>query len=297
MSDDNAAEAPVEWGGLPSRDRDFYAYSMDGKEPYELGPDSLPKDGAPKGTVTPHREFGSTFVYPETSRTYSVYVPAQYDPVTPACLMVFQDGDDYAGPVVNVPTVFDNLIASGEMPVTIALFVNPGNPGPGAPVYGGRGNRNVEYDNCNADYATFLAEELIPVVAAEYTISSDPEHRAICGISSGGACSFTAGWFRPDQFRKIVSHCGSFLDIIGAHQYPSWIRRQYKRPLKVYLQTGEKDLDIKLGHIPLANREMEAALRYRGYDVHLEFGEGGHTLIHGGALFPDTMRWLWSDVV
>jgi enterochelin esterase family protein len=38
---------------------------------------------------------------------------------------------------------------------------------------------------------------------------------------------------------------------------------------------------------------MAAALAYRDYDHRFEFGVGGHTLFHGGAIFPDTMRWLW----
>ena len=25
------------------------------------------------------------------------------------------------------------------------------------------------------------------------------------------------------------------------------------------------------------------------------FGEGGHNMVHGGALLPDTLRWIWSD--
>lgn len=285
-----------QWSGVPEKDQIVYAHSMDGNEPYSLGPDSLQKEGVQEGAVT-HHEWISRFVYPGTERSYAVYVPAQYDGTEPACLMAFQDGDQYLSPNVNVPVVFDNLIASGEMPITIGLFVNPGTQGPGVPVYGGTGNRNVEYDHTNADYATFLAEELMPEVAKSMRMSPNPDHRAICGISSGGACAFTAAWFRPDQFRKVVSHCGSFIDIMGAHQYPTMIRREYKRPLKVFLQTGSKDLDIKLGHLPLANREMEAALRYRDYNLKFVFGEGGHTLMHGAAILPDTMRWLWSDVI
>jgi enterochelin esterase-like enzyme len=296
ITDEAEAPSVSNWEGLPDKDKLVYAHSMDGNEPYTLGPDSFPKDNVPTGTLTRH-DWLSEFVYPGTSRTYSVYIPARYDGTNPACLMVFQDGDMYTGPDVNIPTVFDNLIAGGEMPVTIGLFVNPGTPGPGVPVYGGTGNRNVEYDSANADYAAFLAEELIPHLKKSYAISADPEHWGICGISSGGACAFTAAWFRPDQFRKVVSHCGSFIDIMGAHNYPTWIRRQYKRPLKVFLQSGSKDLDIKLGNIPLATHEMQAALLYRDYDVKLVFGEGGHTLMHGTSIFPDTMRWLWSDVV
>jgi enterochelin esterase family protein len=103
-------------------------------------------------------------------------------------------------------------------------------------------------------------------------------------------------WERPDAFRKVVSHCGSFTNIRGGHQYPALIRRAAPKPLRVFLQTGERDLDLVFGHWPLANRELAAALAYHGYDHQLVVGEGGHTLKHGGAIFPDTLRWLWRDV-
>jgi enterochelin esterase-like enzyme len=45
--------------------------------------------------------------------------------------MVFQDGHKYVNveQEQRVPIVFDNLIHKREMPVTIAIFVNPGQRG------------------------------------------------------------------------------------------------------------------------------------------------------------------------
>ena len=40
---------------------------------------------------------------------------------------------------------------------------------------------------------------------------------------------------------------------------------------------------------------MAAALKFRGYDYRFEFGDGAHTHKHGGAILPDTLRWLWKD--
>lgn len=71
------------------------------------------------------------------------------------------------------------------------------------------------------------------------------------------------------------------------------IRKTERKPLRVFLQSGARDLDVVFGNWPLANRDMAAALAYRDYDYRFEFGEGGHTLLHGGAIFPDTLRWLW----
>jgi enterochelin esterase family protein len=263
--------------------------------PYTLGPESTEQPGTPRGTLTPHR-WTNARTYPGVERDYWVYVPAQYDPARPACLMVFQDGPLYLGPEANIPVAFDNLIRQGDMPVTIGLFVSPGETGPGLPGWGGTDNRSIEYDSLGDRYARFLLEELLPPLEQQYNITSDPAGRAICGISSGGICAFTVAWERPDAFRKVVSHCGSFTNIRGGNRYPSLIRRGPAKPLRVFLQTGTHDLDVVYGNWPLANQAMAAALAYRGYDYQFVLGEGGHSLAHGGAIFPETMRWLWRDV-
>jgi enterochelin esterase-like enzyme len=284
------AEEPVV--GMSPKDQAAFVYSM-GDEPYTLGPDSLPQPGVPQGTVTQF-QWRSTHIYPGTTRKYWLYVPHQYDGSTPACLMVFQDAVLYLTQG-NVPMVFDNLIHKGEMPVTIGLFVSPGDTGPGLPVYGGADNRSIEYDSLGDGYARFLLEELLPEIQKEYSITDDPEGRAICGISSGGICAFTVAWERPDAFRKVVSHCGSFTNIRGGHHYPFMIRRTPPKPLRVFLQSGEKDLNVVFGDWVLANRTMASALAYQGYDYQLVMGEGGHSLKHGAAIFPDTLRWLWRE--
>jgi enterochelin esterase family protein len=102
-------------------------------------------------------------------------------------------------------------------------------------------------------------------------------------------------WERPDAFRKVLSHIGSFADIRGGHNYPSLIRKQPVRPLRVFLQDGEADLDNDYGNWWLANLQMAAALRYRSYDYRFVGGSGGHDGVHGGAILPDSLRWLWRS--
>lgn len=279
---------------IPPKDQVVFSANRLAAEPYTLGPDSQRQDSSPPGTLTWCR-WASDRIYPGTERDYCLYIPAQYDGSQPACLMVFQDARFYLGEDVNVPVVFDNLIHREEMPVTIGLFVSPGDKGPGMPVYGGSDNRSLEYDALGDRYARFLIEELLPAATQSYSIVADPAGRAICGMSSGGICAFTVAWERPDAFGNVVSHCGSFTDIRGGHGYPSLIRRTPKKPLRVFLQSGSGDLDVVFGNWPLANQEMAAALAYAEYDHQFVYGEGGHTLKHGGAIFPDTMRWLWRD--
>ena len=279
---------------LPPKDLAAFEASMSGDEPYVLGPDSLHKEGVPQGEVV-QRHWSGKRAFPGTERDYWLYIPRQYHSASPASLMVFQDGGRYMGEEAGVPAVFDNLIHEGAMPPTIGLFINSGDVGPGDPTYGGDNNRSFEYDSLGDSYAQFLIEEMIPEVAKAFTLADRPTARAICGMSSGGICAFTVAWERPDVFGKVVSHCGSFTSIRGGNSYPALIRKTAPKPLRIFLQTGARDLDTIYGNWPLANQDMAAALAYQGYDYQLVMGEGGHTLKHGAAIFPDTMRWLWRD--
>lgn len=265
---------------------------------YKLGPDSEYQPNVPKGTVTEH-EWKESKVFPGTTRQYWIYVPAQYDGKTPACLMVFQDGANYKNEKgqFRVPVVFDNLIHKKEMPVTIGLFINPGTfpaSGEGAKP---RSNRSFEYDTLSDQYVKFLEQEMIPELAKTYNLRKDAAGRAIGGISSGGICAFTAAWERPDLFSKVLSHVGSFTNIRHGDTYPGIIRKTPKKAVRVFLQDGSNDLNNEHGHWPLANQTMAEALNYAKYDYRFEYGDGGHNGKHGGAILPDSLRWLWKDEI
>lgn len=293
------------WAGvgvLPNFAVTTYQYEVAGRrfggatvqmEYFPPHPDSQPRPDVPKGTVT--RYTWESRIFEGTTRDYWVYVPAQYRPEQPACVMVFQDGQGYLN--AGVPTMFDNLIAKGDMPVTVGIFINPGR------FADGRSNRSVEYDTLSDRYARFLRDEILPEVGKRVRLTDDPERRAICGISSGGICAFTVAWEMPNLFRKVISHVGSFTNIAsgptlreGGHNYPALIRKTDPKPLRVYLQDGANDLDNEHGNWPLANQEMAAALRFKGYDYRFDFGQGFHSLNHGRAVLPDALRWLWRDV-
>jgi enterochelin esterase-like enzyme len=270
-----------------------------GQDDYKLGPDSERHDGVPKGTIT-----ASTWeskIYANTKRAYYVYVPAQYNASSPAALMIFQDGGAYVKEDgdFRTPIVFDNLIHQKQMPVTIGLFVDPGySSNAAAPENPFRAqNRSYEYDDLSDQYATFLINELVAELKKTYNISDDPKLHAIAGLSSGGICAFSAAWFRPDYFHKVLSHIGSFTDIRGGHIYPALIRKSGKKDIKVFLQDGNKDLNNNYGDWWLANLQMESSLKFRGYDYKFVSGTGGHTGKHGGSILPESLRWLWSDVM
>jgi enterochelin esterase family protein len=249
----------------------------------------------PRGEVTQHQ--WESKIFPGTVSDYWVYLPKQYDAAKSACVMVFQDGGSYVktNGDFRTPIVIDNLIHKKEMPVTIGIFINPGKVPPAEPDQKPRDNRSFEYDSLGDQYARFLLEEILPEAGRKYNLTKDPEGRAICGISSGGICAWTVAWERPDAFRKVLSHVGSFTNIRGGHVYPALIRKTEKKPIRVFLQDGANDLDNLHGNWPLANQEMAAALKFAKYDYKFEFGAGAHNGKHGGAILPESLKWLWRD--
>ena len=267
-------------------------------------PDHRVNESIPHGTVTQMPQWESK-VFPDTVRDWWVYVPAQFKPDGSAAVMVFQDGSGYKNTTGDwrMPVVFDNLIAKGDMPPTVAIFINPGTaplkPGElprkrpdGRPA--GATNRSFEYDSLGDRYAKFLLEEILPEVEKKWPLSHDPEMRAICGSSSGGICAFTVAWEHPEAFRKVLSTIGSFTNIRGGNAYPSLIRKTERKPIRVFLQDSSGDLDNQFGNWPIANQQMNAALKYMGYDVKFDYVEGyGHNSKRGGSIMPDALRWLW----
>jgi putative esterase len=297
---------------------------------YTLGPDSLPHDGVPHGTITQPKNIPSK-IFPGTSHMFTVYVPAQYDSNKPACLMIFQDGHAYAD--VNgeyrIPNVFDNLIYRREMPVTIAVFINPGHstnqPDFSASNWDANSNRPEEYNVLDDRYSQVILQELMPELKQSYNISDNPDDRALSGASSGAIAAFTVAWHHPDQFHKVITTIGSFTAIRGGDAYPSLISQSDKKPIRIFLEDGVND-NRGIGgrggrggrgntNAPVAvaapatgtnnynpgrdwhgqNIRMVEALTAKGYDVNYAWTLGTHSNKHGGAIMPEMLRWLWRD--
>ena len=263
------------------------------QESYPDHPDSLPQEGVPQGEIKGPFEWQSR-IFPGTVREYAIYVPAQYDATKPACLMIVQDGLGKAKGW-KLPTVLDNLIHKGDVPVQIGLFVSPGIvPAPHEDAQP-RFNRSFEYDGMGDRYARFLIEEMLPEVQKSYNISSDPNDRLIAGSSSGAIAAFGAAWERPDHFRRVFSSVGTFVSLRGGNEYPVLIRKFENKPLRVFLQDGSNDNDLYGGSWWRANQAMLTSFEFAGYDVGHVWGEGGHNNKHSTAIMPDALRWLWRD--
>ena len=263
---------------------------------YKLGSDSMPQPGVSEGHIE-KLFFNQSKIYPGTERNWWIYVPAQYDPSEPACLMVWQDGHSRVTREGRwrVPVVFDNLIHKGEMPVTIGVFISPGVvPAPSENAQA-RYNRSFEYDSMGDRYARFLIEEIVPQVKEKYNVSDDPNDRAIAGASSGAIAAFGVAWNRPDAFRRVYSTIGTYVGLRGGDEYPTLIRKTEPKPIRIFLQDGANDLNLYAGDWWEANLDMLASLKFSGYEVNHAWGDGGHNSKHGASILPDALRWLWKD--
>ena len=284
---------------LPAGTALKWQYETEGKrwgggqvEVYAAHRDAVEQAGVPKGKLTQMPKWTSK-IFDGTTRDWWVYMPAQYTAEKPACVMIFQDGQSAKN---YTPVMFDNLIASGDLPVTVGIFISPGTTADG------KSNRSFEYDTLSDQYARFLLEEILPEAEKNIKLKHDAESRAIAGISSGAIAAFTAAWQRPNEFHKVLSWVGSFTNIQhgatfreGGHNYPALIRKTPKRAIRVFLQDGENDLDNANGNWPLANKTMAKALEFAGYDYQFVLGNGFHSDKHGRAIMPDSLRWLWRD--
>ncbi|HVV28742.1 MAG TPA: alpha/beta hydrolase-fold protein [Rhizomicrobium sp.] len=300
------------------------AGAQDARKPgeYPLTADSLPQPGIAHGRLEGPFEFHSNIIA-GTVRRYWIYVPVHYDPKQPPNLLVFQDGQRATSPQgqLHVPTVLDNLIAKGDIPPTLGIFITPGNTSEHYPDNLGLGNPNhraPEYDAVNDTYARFLTEEMLPEVAKRYAFTGDPARRAIGGTSSGAICAWTVAWNKPEAFGNVISMIGSYTSIgykpatadhpiiVGGDTYPGLIRKSPIRPIRIFLQDGSNDLNNEHGNWFLANQQMLSALQWANanadakaipgarYDIKYEWGDGAHSDAHGGYLLPGILRWMFG---
>lgn len=249
----------------------------------------------PQGTLTTH-SLAPGAIYPGVTHEYQVYVPAQYDPTRPAPSIVFLDGAWIYAPKMRAAEILDQAIAAGDIPPLIGIFVDPGwYPVADPETQQARMNRHVEYDALTPTFARFLTEELLPAVARDYPLSTDSNDRGIVGLSSGAIGSFIAGWHPPHHFRRMYISICTFVDMLGAHSLPIWVRKTEPRPIRIFQQETTDDNDRLWGNWPQGNAQMAEALVFSHYDAQFVVGPGIHDFDHATETMPEALRWLWRD--
>jgi len=252
-------------------------------------------------------------------RKIFVYVPAAYKDGTKAPILVTLDGP---GRLNLVRNALDNLTISADpnrkLPAFIAIGVeNGGNDGKGS-------ERGLEYDTLSDRHARFINDEVLPAVLSNAEIKAaypniafteNPWGKAVMGCSSGGAAALTAGWFRPDLFRRLITYSGTFVDQqdddapeekqhpLGAWEYHSsmkLIENSEKKPLRIFTHVSEndnraKDPEETYHNWVMANERTAAALKSKGYDYRYVFSRATRhcdVKVFEQTL-ADTLVWMW----
>jgi enterochelin esterase-like enzyme len=276
---------------------------------YTNAPEVTFREGVPRGVVhTFTLSSEESKIYPGLNGPYQrgvwVYVPEQYVAGTPAPFIVVQDGKGYTNRLV---PVLDNMIHEHRLPVMIAVMINSG---------GGDGKgseRGLEYDTVSGQYTMFIEQEVLPKIEKECNVkfTADPNGRATMGGSSGAACALTMAWFHPELYRRVLSYSGTFVNqqspenpasLHGAWEYHEHLIPQNEaKPLRIWLQVGEKDIgwdrdEATFHNWVMANQRMAAVLKAKGYHYEYVFCRGaGHVDRKAVAqTLPEALSWLWQ---
>lgn len=299
---------------------------------YQLDPDLTDRGNTKGKTFEFTMPLADSKIFPGTDTTLDpnkdvrkerkifVYIPAAYKDGTKAPILVTMDGPSQLNLVRNA---LDNLTVSTDetrrLPPFIVISVeNGGNDGKGS-------ERGLEYDTMSDRFARFLNDEVLTAVLKNSEIrkaypglafTSNPDGKAIMGCSSGGAAALTAGWFRPDLFRRLITYSGTFVDQqdddapeekdypLGAWEYHSsmkLIETSERKPLRIFTHVAENDLrandpEETYHNWVMANERTAAALKAKGYEYRYVFSKATrhcdrnvfeHTL-------ADTLVWAWK---
>lgn len=252
-------------------------------------PPTLNPGEIPAGEIKQCR-FNASKVFPGTVRDVTVFIPAQYDGSKPACVYVKTDG--YRA---NEKSMLETMIAGKEMPVTVGVFVRPGEVPAPMPGTLGRRNRDFEYDGVSDNNVRFLVDELLPFVAKQFdlNLSTDGNDRCMAGGSSGGIAAFTAAWNRPDAFSRVYAASGSWVAFRGGHEFPAMVRKFEAKPIRAFLTTATRDMENAAGDWYLLDLEMDKALKFSGYDYQFRVIDGRHVAGYTEH-WQEAMAYLWK---
>lgn len=188
------------------------------------------------------------------ARAIKIYTPPGYGSATTNVypVVVFHDGRDYIS-LGQANNVLDYLIAERRIPPTIGVFVPPV-------------NRDEEYVGTQKNsYAAFIANELIPVIDAQYKTNRSPAGRATVGVSNGANISLVIGFKYPELFGGV----GSFSGAIASATY-DLVAASTRAP-RIYVDAGTYE-----GNIEMA-KDLAQVLDAKGFPYRKKEWHEGHS--------------------
>jgi enterochelin esterase-like enzyme len=214
-------------------------------------------------------------------RKVGVYLPAGYDPKQRYSLLIVFDGEVYGmSPQAQVPTptILDNMIAAHKIPPIVAALV----------ANQGVRLRDLAY---HEPFGTFVAEELVPKLRADFHAGWKPDDVIVAGSSLGGLASTFIAFHHSAVIGKVLSQSGSYQYVPGTFDHDlaqttegNALTREIagapKKPIKLYVEAGL----FEAGLLD-SNRHIRDVLVAKGYAVTYREFHGGHDY------------WLWRGTI
>ncbi len=146
------------------------------------------------------------------------------------------------------------------------------------------------------EYQDFLADEVLPKVAADLGITLDPSRTAISGSSMGGLATIYGLGYRPDTYGAALAFSTHWpfggqvavQALIGALPAPGSHR--------LWLDSGNTELDAaypSLHYSAIDLLEERGWLRDRNFEARIYAGTG-HQEKYWAARWPDAVNWWLS---
>lgn len=231
----------------------------------------------------PHGAIAEVTYYSTTLKKFRrlhVYAPPGYEagadryPVFYLLHGAF-DCDDSWSSVGRAGFILDNLIAARKAKPMVVVMP-AGHTGPFRFAAG-----------FNDEFERDFVNEVLPLVEKRYRVYGDRKHRAMAGLSMGGAQTLNVGLTQLDKFAYLGVFSSGVFGITGggpgAAPGPSWEEQhkealdnaQLKQGLRLFwFATGKDDFLLKTSQ---ATVEM---FRKHGFDVAYQETEGEHTWIN-----------------
>lgn len=223
--------------------------------------------------------------YLEEVKEIQVYLPPHYDETVTYPVLYLQDGDDYFN-LGRIATQANQLIAEGDIRPVIMVAI---------PV--DKSKRTAEYSPVgerNRLYLQFFTEELLPLIENEFPVDRTTGGRVVGGSSLGGTVSLHLALEYPEDFRKVLSQSGAFLEatIDRIRQTASL------DDLVVYQSIGKAETAVPthMGKLDLLarNREVYRHLQDKHAKVHYAEKEGDHTWGLWQKDIPDALKTFFA---
>ncbi len=249
------------------------------------GSDFMDTKDVPRGAVAEVTYYSKSL---KRFRRMHVYTPPGYE-LGKGKFPVFYllhgagDCDDSWTSVGRAGFILDNLIAAGKAkPMVVAMPAGHA----GASMFGRREGSGPRVDEFSEDFRN----DIRPYIEKNYRVYTDQKHRAIAGLSMGGAQTLNLAIPALDEYGYIGVFSSGVFGItgggrggMGGNAGQNWEEQNkevldnadLKKGIKlVWFATGSDDFLIE------TSRATVAALKKHGFDVVFKESAGGHTWIN-----------------